>query len=55
MNQEKASLVTVSGRVKNKTRPEILYESCGFEAKVLWHILRRYEKWVSKSAVNVEM
>ena len=37
--KEKASFVTVSGRVDNKTNPEKLYESCGFEDKVLWHIL----------------
>lgn len=37
--KEKASAVTVSGRVDNKTNPEKLYESCGFEDKVLWHIL----------------
>ncbi len=37
--KEKASFVTVSGRVNNKTQPEKLYESCGFESKVLWHIL----------------
>ena len=37
--KRKANLVTVSGRVNNKTNPEKLYESCGFESKVLWHIL----------------
>lgn len=37
--KEKAIFVTVSGRVDNKTKPEKLYESCGFECKVLWHIL----------------
>jgi len=37
--KRKANFVTVSGRVNNKTNPEKLYESCGFENKVLWHIL----------------
>lgn len=37
--KKKAVLVTVSGRVDNKTKPEKLYESCGFGSKVLWHIL----------------
>ncbi|KXB72468.1 hypothetical protein [Peptoniphilus sp. DNF00840] len=37
--KEKTSFVTVSGRINNKTKPEKLYESCGFEDKVLWHIL----------------
>lgn len=38
--RKKASFVTVSGRVDNKTKPDKLYESCGFEDKILWHILR---------------
>lgn len=37
--KKKANFVTVSGRVDNKTKPEKLYESCGFKNKVLWHIL----------------
>ncbi|MGI6392007.1 MAG: GNAT family N-acetyltransferase [Candidatus Izemoplasmatales bacterium] len=37
--KRKANFVTVSGRVNNKTNPEKLYESCGFENKVLCHIL----------------
>ena len=37
--KKKASFVTVSGRINNKTKPEKLYESCGFKSKVLWHIL----------------
>jgi hypothetical protein len=37
--KEKPSFVTVSGRINNKTKPEKLYESCGFEDKVLWYIL----------------
>jgi hypothetical protein len=38
--KEKPSFVTVSGRINNKTKPEKLYESCGFEDKVLWYILK---------------
>lgn len=38
--KNKASFVTVSGREDNKFKPEKLYESCGFESKVLWHILK---------------
>ncbi|MDO5097008.1 MAG: GNAT family N-acetyltransferase [Peptostreptococcaceae bacterium] len=37
--KKKAGFVTVSGRADNKTKPEKLYESCGFGSKVLWHIL----------------
>jgi len=37
--KEKTSFVTVLGRINNKTKPEKLYESCGFEDKVLWYIL----------------
>lgn len=36
-----ADFVTVSGRVNNQTRPEKLYEKCGFQDKVVWHILFR--------------
>lgn len=38
--RKKANFVTVSGRVDNKTKPDKLYESCGFEDKILWYILR---------------
>lgn len=34
-----AGFVTVSGRVGNPTKPEQLYEKCGFCGKVLWHVL----------------
>lgn len=38
--RKKVSFVTVSGRLDNKIKPDKLYESCGFEDKILWHILR---------------
>ncbi|HHW93372.1 MAG TPA: GNAT family N-acetyltransferase [Clostridiaceae bacterium] len=37
--KDNAEFVTVSGRVNNETRPEKLYEQCGFYDKTLWHIL----------------
>jgi ribosomal protein S18 acetylase RimI-like enzyme len=37
----KADFVTVSGRVNNETRPERLYERCGFTDNTIWHILTR--------------
>lgn len=39
--QGKASFATVSGRVNNETRPEMLYRSCGFVGTDVWHILTR--------------
>ena len=39
--QDKADFVTVSGRVNNETRPEKLYEQCGFTDKTIWHIMTR--------------
>lgn len=36
-----ADFVTVSGQVDNKTNPEKLYRSCGFEGKDIWHVLVR--------------
>ena len=39
--QEKASFVTVSGRINNPTNPESLYKRCGFGSKVVWHILTK--------------
>lgn len=36
-----AEFVTVSGQVDNKTNPEKLYRSCGFEGKDIWHVLVR--------------
>ncbi|MCR5184818.1 MAG: GNAT family N-acetyltransferase [Bacilli bacterium] len=37
----KADFVTVSGKVNNPTNPLKLYELCGFENKVIWHILHK--------------
>lgn len=39
--KSKADFVTVSGRVNNETRPERLYERCGFTDNTIWHILTR--------------
>lgn len=36
----KAELVTVAGRVDNQSKPELLYEHCGFRDKVIWHVLK---------------
>lgn len=39
--RENAAFVTVSGKVDNKTNPELLYRKCGFAGENVWHILRR--------------
>lgn len=41
--KDKADFVTVSGKVDNKTKPELLYRNCGFVGDVVWHILRKNE------------
>ena len=38
--QGKAAFVTVSGKAGDETRPDLLYQSCGFSGWTLWHILR---------------
>ena len=37
----KADFVTVSGKVDNATKPEMLYRKCGFIGEDIWHILTR--------------
>ena len=37
----KASFVTVSGRLNSPDDPFSLYEACGFEDPVTWHIIRK--------------
>ena len=39
--QGKAKFATVSGKVDNETKPELLYRKCGFSGNDLWHILRK--------------
>lgn len=36
-----ADFVTVSGRINNETKPELLYKKCGFGSMVIWHVLIR--------------
>lgn len=36
-----ADFATVSGDRENPSKPEVLYRSCGFTGKDVWHILRR--------------
>lgn len=38
---EYAKFATVSGKVENKTKPEVLYRKCGFTGNDVWHILRK--------------
>lgn len=38
-----ANFATVSGRVNNHTRPEMLYRKCGFTGNDVWHILTKNE------------
>ena len=37
----RADFVTVSGKVNDPLDPMALYESCGFENRVTWHVLRK--------------
>lgn len=37
----KADFVTVSGKVDNATKPELLYRKCGFTGEDIWHILKK--------------
>lgn len=37
----KADFVTVSGKAEDPSNPRALYERCGFEGAVIWHIIRR--------------
>ena len=39
--QGKADFVTVSGKVDNVTKPELLYRKCGFTGEDIWHILTK--------------
>ena len=39
--QGKADFVTVSGKVDNITKPEMLYRKCGFTGEDIWHILTK--------------
>ena len=39
--QGKAEFVTVSGKVDNVTKPELLYRKCGFTGEDIWHILKK--------------
>ncbi len=34
-----ADFATVSGKIRNPTRPEMLYRKCGFTGSDVWHIL----------------
>ena len=43
--QGKADFVTVSGKVDNETRPELLYRKCGFMGADIWHILTKKEDY----------
>ena len=37
----RAKFATVSGQIRNRTKPERLYRKCGFSGEDVWHILRR--------------
>lgn len=39
--QGRADFVTVSGKVDNATKPEMLYRKCGFTGDDIWHILTK--------------
>ena len=36
----KVEFVTVSGKVEDVSQPALLYESCGFKDKVIWHFVK---------------
>ena len=37
----KAEFVTVAGKINDRSQPEKLYRSCGFEGKDIWWVLRK--------------
>ena len=37
----KADFVTVSGKLNDPSDPRALYENCGFDGGVVWHVLRK--------------
>ena len=39
--QAYAKFATVSGKIDNPTKPELLYRKCGFTGNDIWHILRK--------------
>lgn len=39
--REYAKFATVSGKVENETKPEVLYRKCGFTGNDVWHILHK--------------
>ena len=41
-----ARFATVSGRMKNESAPLALYESCGFLAPVVWHVITEQQPQV---------
>lgn len=38
-----AAFATVSGKIENPTKPELLYRACGFTGGDVWHILTKSE------------
>ncbi len=42
--KEKTNFVTVSGEINNITKPQRLYEKCGFQGNDVWHILKKEQK-----------
>lgn len=39
--REFAKFATVSGKVNNATKPELLYRNCGFTGEDIWHVLHK--------------
>ena len=39
--RDSVDFVTVSGKVNDMSDPKALYERCGFEEAVIWHVIRR--------------
>ncbi len=44
-----AEFVTVSGKVNNPTKPEMLYRKCGFVGNDIWHVLTKKKNKLIKS------
>ena len=40
----KAGFATVSGKVRDPSKPELLYRRCGFTGNDVWHVLRKAER-----------
>ena len=43
--RDRSDFVTVSGKANDTSDPRALYERCGFEGAVIWHVLRKRQSF----------